>query len=191
MKNMQHNEYWCRRMRGFAMIDRRTAYTRMVIKEALYALLENKHLSQITVKEICEKAEINRATFYRNYTDIYDLFEKLETELMEHTFADGDLESDRYKLLELIYENQAFYKEFLESRLESPYIKKMVWAMYDRMKSLLLQRGTYDERTFEIAYQYNYYGVIGVLKEWLACGCPEKPTELGDIVYGIVEKQYR
>lgn len=173
------------------MIDRRTAYTRMVIKEALYALLENKHLSQITVKEICEKAEINRATFYRNYTDIYDLFEKLEAELMENAFADGDLESDRYKLLELIYENQAFYKEFFESRLESPYIKKMVWAMYDRMKSLLLQRGTYDERTFEIAYQYNYYGVIGVLKEWLACGCPEKPKELGDIVYGIVEKQYQ
>lgn len=150
--------------------------------------MENKHLSKITVKEICEKAEINRAIFYRNYTDIYDLFEKLEAELMENAFADGNLETDWYKLLELIYENQSFYKEFFESRLESPYIKKMVWVMYDPMKNLLLQRGTYDERTFEIAYQYNYYGVIGVLKELLACGCPEKPRELGDIVYDIVEK---
>lgn len=173
------------------MIDRRTAYTRMVIKEALYALLEHKHLSQITVKEICEKAEINRATFYRNYTDIYDLFEKLEAELMENTFADGNIETDRYKLMELIYENQSFYREFFESRLESPYIKKIVWTMYDRMKELLIQRGTYNERTFEVAYQYNYYGVIGVLKEWIDCGCPEKPKEFGDIVYSIVEKQYQ
>lgn len=76
--------------------------------------MENKHLSKITVKEICEKAEINRAIFYRNYTDIYDLFEKLEAELMENAFADGNLETDRYKLLELIYENQSFYKEFFE-----------------------------------------------------------------------------
>ena len=145
------------------MIDRRTAYTRMVIKEALYALLEKKHLSQITVKELCEKAGINRATFYRNYADIYDLYGKLEEELTEGVFSDDNIETARYKLLELIYENQAFYKEFFESRLESPYIKKMVWAMYDQMRSLLIQRGTYDDRTFEIAYQYNYYGVIGVL----------------------------
>lgn len=172
------------------MADRRTEYTRMVIKEALYSLLEEKHLSKITVKEICEKAEINRATFYRNYVDIYDLFEKLEAELTESAFADGNLETDRYRLLELIYENQAFYKEFFESRLESRYIKKIVWAMYDQMKDLLMQRGTYDERTFEISYQYNYYGVVGVLKEWIACGCPEKPKEFGDIIYGIVEKQY-
>lgn len=110
---------------------------------------------------------------------------------MENAFADGNLEADRYKLLELIYENQSFYKDFFESRLESPSIKKIVWAMYDRMKTLLIQRGTYDGRTFEIAYQYNYYGVIGVIKEWLACGCQEKPHELGDIVFGIVEKQYQ
>ena len=64
-------------------IDRRTAYTRMMIKKSLYHLLEKKHLSEITVKEICEGAEINRATFYRNYLDIYDLYEKLEEELTE------------------------------------------------------------------------------------------------------------
>lgn len=172
-------------------MDRRTAYTRMVIKEALYKLLEEKHLSQITVKEICEHAEINRATFYRNYSDIYDLYGKLEKELTESIFSDDNIETARYRLLELIYENQAFYKEFFASRLESQYIKKMVWTMYDRMRNLLIQRGTYDERIFEISYQYNYHGMIGVLKEWLACGCPESPKEFGDIIYAIVEKQYR
>lgn len=172
-------------------IDRRTAYTRMMIRESLYHLLEKKHLSEITVKEICEGAEINRATFYRNYMDIYDLYEKLEEELTESAFSDGDIETDRYKLLEIIYDNQSFYREFFDSRLESRYIKKTVKAMYDRMKELLKERGTYDERTFEISYQYNYYGVIGVIREWLNAGCLEKPKEFGDIIYGIVEKQYQ
>lgn len=172
-------------------LDRRTAYTRMMIRESLYRLLEKKHLSEITVKELCEGAEINRATFYRNYADIYDLYEKLEEELTESAFADGNIEEDRYKLLEVIYENQTFYKEFFLSRLESRYIKATVSKMYDQMKALLKERGTWDERTFQISYQYNYYGVIGVLKEWLNAGCPEKPKELGDIVYGIVEKQYQ
>lgn len=61
----------------------------MMIRESLYHLLEKKHLSEITVKEICEGAEINRATFYRNYLDIYDLYEKLEEELTERAFSNG------------------------------------------------------------------------------------------------------
>ncbi len=58
-------------------MDRRTAYTRMVIKDSLMQLLEKKHLSEITVKELCELAQINRATFYRNYMDIYDVYEQI------------------------------------------------------------------------------------------------------------------
>lgn len=172
-------------------MDRRTAYTRMVIQEALTDLLKEKHLDRITVKEICEKADINRATFYRNYMDIYDLYEQMEEELTENAFADGDIESDRYKLLEIIYENQSFYREFFDSRLESRFIKATVKTMYDQMKELLQKRGTYDERTFEISYQYNYYGAIGVIREWLNAECPETPKEFGDILYGIVEKQYQ
>lgn len=172
------------------MLDRRTAYTRMVIKQALYELLETKHLPQITVKELCEKAQINRATFYRNYLDIYDLFEKLEAELTSSAFSSGVMERDRYRLLDVIYENQTFYREFFDSWLESQFIRKTIDEMYDEMKQLLIRRGTYDEKTFQISYQYNYYGVIGVIRSWLDRGCPEPPHELGDIVYGIVEKQY-
>ena len=119
-------------------LDRRTAYTRMVIKESLYKLLEKKHLSEITVKELCAQADINRTIFYRNYMDIYDLYEQLEEELTEQAFADGDIQKDRYKLLELIYENQTFYREFFDSRLESRYIKKTIQKMYDEMKQLLI-----------------------------------------------------
>lgn len=171
-------------------MDRRTAYTKMVIRDTLYKQMESKHLSEITVKELCAEADINRATFYRYYTDIYDLYEKLEEELTESAFSNGDIEQDRYKLLEVIYENQTFYREFFLSRLESRYIKSTVEKMYEQMKMLLMKRGTFDERTFQISYQYNYHGVIGVLREWLNAGCPEKPREFGDIIYGIVEKQY-
>jgi AcrR family transcriptional regulator len=172
-------------------MDRRTAYTRMVIKDSLYELLGKKHLPQITVKELCELADINRATFYRNYQDIYDLFEKLEEQLTEEAFKDNDIETDRYRLLEIIYQNQPFYREFFDSHLESRSIRKTVEKMYDEMKAILKKRGTYDEKTFAISYQYNYHGAVGVIREWLDGGCREKPRELGDILYAIVEKQYQ
>ncbi len=172
-------------------MDRRTAYTRMVIKDSLIKLLEKKHLSEVTVKELCELAEINRATFYRNFMDIFDVYEQMEEELTASAFDQLDIDEARYKLLEVIYENQTFYREFFYSRLESKYIKETIVQMYDHMKEYLIVNNRYDEKLFKISYQYNYYGVIGVIKEWLADGCPDGPQEFGDILYAIVEKQYQ
>lgn len=58
-------------------------YTQRVIKESLLKLLAKKPIKKITVKEICELAQINRATFYLHYQDPYDLFEQIENELFE------------------------------------------------------------------------------------------------------------
>ncbi len=172
-------------------MDRRTAYTRMVIQQSLTKLLETKHLKEITVKELCELSNINRATFYRNYLDIYDVYEQMEAELTQNTFSSGNIRESRYQLLEMIYDNQAFYREFFYSRLESPFIRKTIADMYEEMKTYLISKNKYDEKVFRISYQYNYYGAIGVITEWLTDGCPDSPREFGDILYSIVEKQYQ
>lgn len=193
MINLQHFISFRCRTGGYMekKLDRRTAYTRMVIRDSLYELLKTKHLPEITVKELCELADINRATFYRNYLDIYDLFEKIEAELVQNAFSSGNIQDDRYTLLELIYANKDFYREFFSSRLESPYIKRTIEAMYLQMETFLKSQGIYDAKIFPILYQYNYYGFIGTVQEWLKNGCIQPPKEFGDIIYTIIEKQYQ
>jgi len=63
--------------------NRKIQYTKMVIKESLFTLLQEKPLKHITVKSLCELADINRGTFYAHYADIYDLVHQLEEELSE------------------------------------------------------------------------------------------------------------
>ena len=58
--------------------DRRTARTRKAIIDAFIALLTEKELNKVTVQEIADRADINRATFYKHYLDVYDLYEKIE-----------------------------------------------------------------------------------------------------------------
>lgn len=62
--------------------DARVRYTRMRIRDAFLSCLAEKPVSRITVKEICDLAEINRATFYKHYADPFDLLEKLEDEAL-------------------------------------------------------------------------------------------------------------
>ena len=45
-------------------LDRRIRKTRRVIRQCLTELLKTKRIQDITVREISEKADINRGTFY-------------------------------------------------------------------------------------------------------------------------------
>lgn len=63
--------------------DARVRYTKMIIKNSFVKLLAKRPLPKVTVKEICELSEINRATFYKYYCDPYDLLEKLENEFLK------------------------------------------------------------------------------------------------------------
>ncbi len=64
-------------------MDIRIRKTRRSIINAFCELRTHQPLEKITVKELCEKAEINKSTFYKHYTDIFDLSSKLETETIE------------------------------------------------------------------------------------------------------------
>ena len=66
-------------------IDARIVNTKNFLKRALLTLLSNKKLSQITVSNLCNAAEINRATFYFHYKDINQLFEEIVEEYMSET----------------------------------------------------------------------------------------------------------
>ena len=68
-------------------MDLRVKKTKNSIINAFLQLRANKPLERITVKELSDLAEINKATFYLHYKDIYDLSETLETELLDSVFS--------------------------------------------------------------------------------------------------------
>ena len=65
-------------------MDLRIEKTRQSIINAFIALRSGKPLEKITVKELCEKAMINKSTFYFHYADIYELSDFLETDHPEY-----------------------------------------------------------------------------------------------------------
>ena len=62
-------------------MDRRVEKTRAAIADAFLELRAAKPLEKISVKELCERADVNKSTFYTHYQDIYDLAEQLESQV--------------------------------------------------------------------------------------------------------------
>jgi AcrR family transcriptional regulator len=61
--------------------------SRKLIRQALLELLQEKLPEKITVTDIITRADINRGTFYAHYQDLPDLFEQVESELLENLFG--------------------------------------------------------------------------------------------------------
>ena len=70
--------------------DRRTLYTRRVIKDALLELLGQEPYNKLNVTMICKGAEINRATFYLHYSGLDEVLDEVIGEALELAEEAGD-----------------------------------------------------------------------------------------------------
>ena len=158
-------------------IDRRVKYTRMVLKESFIDLLEKKDISQITVKEICENADINRATFYAHYNDQYDLLAKIEDEFMENIrdYLD-ELEQNNNKvnpvllaekIFEYIKENAKLCKLLLSERGGLNFQKRVMMLVYDTIINELTSNSRITKEDAEYVYSFTITGCVGIVQKWL------------------------
>ncbi|MGN0136314.1 TetR family transcriptional regulator [Anaerotignum sp.] len=63
--------------------NKRKTHTNKYITEAFWQLYAQKAIAQITVRELTQRAGVNRSTFYSHYLDMYDLLAKAEDALLE------------------------------------------------------------------------------------------------------------
>lgn len=56
--------------------DRRVRRTRMRLQQAMLELLKEKDARSITVRELTQRADVNRGTFYAHYKDVFDLLDR-------------------------------------------------------------------------------------------------------------------
>jgi len=171
--------------------DARTRYTKMVIQNSFLALLKEKPINKITVKEVCEMSEINRATFYRYYKDPYDWLEQTESIMLENTKAIIQT-TDSRNLLEI------FTRLLTGVRENFPLIEVVVaryganshsdrflqMCVNETMKARRIKSeadpGFYDN----MKDQFNIYGCSGAIRCWIESGMVAEPAE----VAGYIEK---
>ena len=63
--------------------DRRVRRTRMRLQQAMLELLKEKDARSITVRELTQRADVNRGTFYAHYKDVFDLLDQMEQDLFQ------------------------------------------------------------------------------------------------------------
>ncbi len=174
------------------MENQRTRLSKMMLKDALMELLKDKSLEEISILAICDKAQINRTTFYRHYGCQNDLFNEI---------VDDYVDGFRHYV-----ENETRPNVMLERAME--YVSRQrekLALLVDSMSDALFTKAFFDDPTidklinkgFENSVPSNLrsykktfysYGIYALVKNWLNNGCKETPKEIADIILSLYNK---
>lgn len=149
--------------------------TEIRMEAAMLELMKKVAFEKITVKKICEKAEVNRSTFYAHFIDIYDLLDHMEKELRkelleQYSATKGNnllfSEHSFIPFLKHIKKHKYFYRITLQNRKTFPIEEgyEQLWAIFE---PLCQNAGITREE--DILYYFVYFqaGFTMILKRWV------------------------
>lgn len=175
-------------------VNRKIRYTEKVIKDSFLDLLKEKPMDKITVKEITEMADINRATFYAHYCDIAGLIHEIEAEMaqcvinaVEKLYQSEDSQEDVVNaLFDGLLANKEMCVWFMDDK-STGYGRKLIQD-YAREKCLPVwkQKKDITEEQAEYFFNYIYSGAFGFLKTWYEQGFAGDPCRMKDLFNRIV-----
>ncbi|MDD3080572.1 MAG: TetR/AcrR family transcriptional regulator C-terminal domain-containing protein [Paludibacter sp.] len=165
----------------------------MMLNDALIELMQKEHISKISVKALCEKADINRSTFYTHFSDPYDLLRYINKEVIKN--IKNHLDEQHFdvkkpisietldKLLVYVKDNANLFKALLSDNCD-PDIQREIMnelMVYQTFEGI-------DLRTKNYLAAYGLTGCISILQIWLKDGMPESTTRMAEIIIQVIDK---
>jgi len=177
--------------------NRKIQYTRMVLADSLIELMRTKSFEKITIRELCELANVNRSTFYLHYEDIYALLHSIEADTLTWTQAfiqelnvsrmEGEDSTVRSleRLFECFVENSKYLQVLMSEQGDLGFQKRIFSAAY-RMCDLSSERGAFAAPSSEnLRFIFIVTGGIGIIQHWLKNGLKESPLQIAKVIYDM------
>ncbi len=186
-------------------VDRRIIKSKKAIREAFFGLLQEKDFKDITIKDISERAQVDRKTFYNYYSSIFALVNEFENELVltldalfdEIDFSKfsehpEDIFNSLYKFLK---PNLDYYKTMFSINFSENLSNKIIGLLKFKIiasfeKSLIALKMDPHQYDLQIISEFLSSAILGVYFRWINEGSA-RPFEnltkdIGEItLYGL------
>lgn len=178
-----------------SMMDRRMLKSQEAIKNAFIELMSEKNLDKITIKEISDKANVGRRTFYDHYMDKYDLLDKITeehiNEVRRHcesasnlTFKDANL-----TLYEYLKSNYSFFSTMLASS-GAPYFRsRFLEFVIEELKGEVdITQGINKGLSKDVILKFFGTAIVGMMETYFTNEIPEPPQVIAEQVGILLDR---
>ena len=169
--------------------SRRIQMTKALIRSALVELMEEKPFERITIKELCERADVNRTTFYLHYSDQRSVFNDVKETVCRQTVAmigEADLSDPTViveRFLNYIKENDRQFRIlFMHDEGDSFRFSLMDAVAGELMQFLPV---TDDPQNDGFTLAYIMAGSLSVIIEWMKTNYERSPRDLARFLFKL------
>jgi len=171
--------------------SRRTKLTRSLLRDSLVELMQTESIHKISIKQICEVADVNRTTFYAHYCDRYELLEDVERETakcisaeLEHS-DDNEPEKQLERFFKYIIDNIERFRVLLRDCKDNTFALGLA--------HLSIKRFIADEKFVkmkedarEFIYQYIITGSLNIIEKLIKNEIDKNPGEIARMFKTVV-----
>jgi len=167
------------------------------IVKALLELMGEKLFKDITIKEISERADLVRRTFYRNFSskeEILDYYlEQLNSEYIKLLSQEKDLSI--YNVAKIYFEFWNNHIDFLKS-LEKNNLLVFLLKKYDEYLPLIHKAfkgdhlNDYPKEYAEYYVSFNVGGFWNILLKWVSEEPKKDPDEMAEMISNIMKNDF-
>jgi AcrR family transcriptional regulator len=180
--------------------DRRVARTRQMLRDALFALIEERGYDTLSIQDITERANIGRATFYVHYQDKEQLLLASVRELLEDMhvhmplISTIDLLEKQQSLSVFVFEHvekhAQIYRALLNERSSSLVMVQLRTDTANRVESLIigLLAEAKEPLPLDLLVSYCAASLWSLVKWWLQNDFPKPAEEMGHLYWRLINQ---
>ena len=165
-----------------------------MIRESFLDLLKEREASKITVTEICTRAEINRATFYRYYDNPLALLDAIEAELLDglqekiRRLPAAEPSAIFRSILEDILARREIYLTLFSENGDAMFKQRVFEQCYpENMETIRTRFPGLAQDKQQWFYYFIAEGCTGILNRWLSGGMREPPEEIVGFLTALID----
>ncbi len=173
-------------------VDRRIAKTKKAIYRAFAQLLSEKNINDITIKDIADRADINRKTFYNYYDGIYELTSEIENKIIdsfekvirEHNVNELLHNPNKMfdELVKIINSDFDFYQHLISVESNSNLVSKLFISLKSRAKEVISEFYVLDDATLDLVLDFVISGMFTVFQRWFNSSKEHSLDDMAKIV---------
>lgn len=178
--------------------DSRVRRTKKLIRKGLMELAQEKPIEKISVKELADRVDINRGTFYLHYTDIENLIDSIHKEIYDNfntLLSDVTVERIKNEPAEILFDICNFLYE--NSDICSVLLNEQRTSNFAIETGNLLGKKCYElfskaypnltEERYDLISEYFKYGGIGIVRSWLSSHPDRTPRQIADLWFSMAK----
>ncbi len=187
-------------------LDPRTRRSRSALEAALWELIAECELTQISISDITKRAGVNRSTFYEHYTDVHDLAASACTAMFDELVAATPMfglyltprgrsaDNPLPQLFSHVAEHAHLYRILLgpdgSARVINHLLQRIAIAAHVNRSLAATSPPTHADDPDQIPHDpeaaFVAGAVLGTVVDWLRRGCPGTPEQMGAAVWPLL-----